>query len=70
MTTRLVAAKTQVAPMKKQSIPRLELLGVLILARLTNAIGTALARKNSDNILGRLYLVLDNKGQTVEAVCG
>ena len=69
VTTRLVAAKTRVTPMKKQSIPRLELLGALILARLANAIETALA---SVDILGRLndYLVLDKEGQTVEAVCG
>ena len=45
VTTRLVAAKTRVAPMKKQSIPRLELLGALILARLANAILTAMARE-------------------------
>ena len=44
ITMRLVAAKTRVTPMKKQSIPRLELLGALILARLTNTIVTALNR--------------------------
>ena len=44
ITMRLVAAKTRVAPMKKQSIPRLELLGALILARLMNTIVTALNR--------------------------
>ena len=31
---RLVASKTKIAPVKHQSIPRLELLGVLIFARL------------------------------------
>ena len=34
----LVASKTRVTPVKKQSIPRLELLGALILTRLVNAV--------------------------------
>ncbi|XP_022785068.1 uncharacterized protein LOC111325508 [Stylophora pistillata] len=33
--TRLVASKTRVSPIKKQSIPRLKLLGAVILSRLT-----------------------------------
>ncbi len=35
---RLVASKSRVAPIKKQSIPRLELLGAVILARLVNTL--------------------------------
>ena len=36
--TRLIASKTRVSPVKKQSIPRLELLGALILTRLVNTV--------------------------------
>ena len=38
VVTRLVASTTGVAPTKKQSIPRLELLGALILTRLVNTV--------------------------------
>jgi len=34
----LVVSKTRVSPVKKQTIPRLELLGVLILSRLTDTV--------------------------------
>ena len=40
--TSLVTSKTRVAPAKKQSLPRLELLGLLILARLIISVRTAL----------------------------
>ena len=39
----LVASKTRVAPMKRQSIPRLELLGANILARLVNSVQRAIS---------------------------
>ena len=45
ITSRLVASKTRVSPVKKQSIPRLELLGALILARLANTILKSCSRK-------------------------
>ena len=38
VNVRLVASKTRVAPLKRQMIPRLELLGALILARLVNSL--------------------------------
>ena len=41
---RLVTSKTRVSPVKKQTIPRLELLGALILARLGNAVVKAFPR--------------------------
>ena len=41
----LMASKTKVAPVKKQSIPRLELLGATILARLAKTVQTALPQK-------------------------
>ena len=41
-TTNLVASKTRVAPLVKQSLPRLELLGVVVLSRLINSIDVAL----------------------------
>ena len=39
---RFMAAKSRVAPVKKQSIPRLELLGAVILARLVNCVRKAI----------------------------
>ena len=45
ITSRLVASKTRVSPVKKQSIPRLELLGALILVRLANTILKSCSRK-------------------------
>ena len=41
----LVAAKSKVSPIKQQTIPRLELLGSNILARLTSSVGNTLAAK-------------------------
>ena len=43
--TRLVASKTGVSPIKKQTIPRLELLGTVILSRLTTTVLKALLKQ-------------------------
>ncbi|XP_044171536.1 uncharacterized protein LOC122955864 [Acropora millepora] len=42
---KLVASKTKVAPLKKQSIPRLELLGATFLVRLAKTVQNALPQK-------------------------
>ena len=42
-TTKLVACKTRVAPLQSQTIPRLELLGALLLARLVTTVTTSLS---------------------------
>ena len=47
---RLVAAKTRVAPLSKQSIPRLEHLGTQILARLVKSILHALKVTRIDDV--------------------
>ena len=43
VSVRLISSKTRVAPLKEQTIPRLELLGATILSRLVSCI-----RKNSN----------------------
>ena len=51
----LIAAKTRVAPIKRQSIPRLELLGATILARLMNTVRSSLAKTRLPCDLGIYY---------------
>ena len=40
---RFIAAKTRVAPLKKQSVPRLELLSAVLLARLMDTVRSSLS---------------------------
>ena len=42
-TTRLVASKTRVAPIQQQTIPRLELLGAVLLSRLIKTVSNSLS---------------------------
>ena len=49
---RMVASKTRVAPIVKQSIPRLELLGALILVRLIKTVLKNCPQKTEGNLLG------------------
>ena len=55
--TRLVASKTRVAPLVRQTIPRLELLGAVILSRLVVCIREVLEKSL---IIDRLYCWTDS----------
>ena len=54
----LLTSKTRVAPLAKQSIPRLDLLSGVILARLASSLKEAL---QSQVQIGKTYLWLDSK---------
>ena len=58
VTVRLLTAKSKVAPLKTETIPRLELLGNLLLSRLITSLKNAL--KNSINF-DKIYLSIDSK---------
>ena len=69
----LITSKTRVAPLGGQTIPRLELLGALILARLISHVAAALSEvvKSQSSLLGGFYgsSLLDPRGtETVETV--
>ena len=52
----LVGSKTRIAPIKGQTIPRLELLGAVILAQLMDSVHTAL----KSQLLDRLFYWTDS----------
>ena len=54
----LLSSKTRVAPLRRQSIPRLELLSRVILARLVSSVKEALAQQIT---IDKTHLWLDNK---------
>ena len=56
----LVASKTRVAPIKKQSIPRLELLGATILARLMDTVKSSLVKARMSCELLNVYYWTDS----------
>ena len=58
VTVRLLTAKSRVAPLKTETIPRLELLGNLLLSRLITSVKNAL--KNCVNF-DKIYLWTDSK---------
>ena len=57
VSTTLVASKTRVAPLKQQSLPRLELLGALISSRLASAVERAVS---SCIIINSVYCQTDS----------
>ena len=54
IVVRLVTAKSKLSPVKQQTIPRLELLGANILARLSSSVNNALANNALANKVGEL----------------
>ena len=51
---RLVSSKSRVAPLKKESIPHLELLGAVLLARLVNKFNLAVKQLKTINWIDSL----------------
>ena len=72
VSTCILTSKTRVAPMKKQTTPRLELLGATILSRLVHNIQKVLRTYTTPSVLlDRLLdsVMLDQKSSSVETVC-
>ncbi len=57
MSTRLIASKSMVSPLKKHSIPHLELMAAQLLAELVNTIKTTLSDEIGDKLISTLYWV-------------
>ena len=65
---RLVASKSRVAPLKKQSIPRLELLGAVLLSRFASKIAATVSQLRTFNWTFDDRLMLGKKRESMEAI--
>ena len=67
INTKLVMSKSRVAPLKKVTLPRLELLGSVINARLVSFVAESMKREMSQVVCGQIaqLLCIGSKDQAV-----